>query len=234
MSDPEKVVMSWSGGKDSVLALCELLRSLDVTVFELLTTVAEPYGRVSHHGVRTELLDRQAGALGLKLRKVGIPDPCTNHEYERLMADEMARYRSLGITTIAFGDIFLEDLRSYRERTLDGCGFKAMFPIWGRDTTELLSTFIDLGFKAYITCVDGTKLSREFAGREINASLIDDLPDGIDPCGEYGEFHTFVFDGPIFHESMALSVGEVVERDTRYFAELLSVYEEAAGVEGVT
>ncbi len=229
MNRIRKVVLSWSGGKDSAMALYELGRRRDLRVVELLTTVAEPYDRISHHGVRAELLDQQAAAVGVPLRKLSLPDPCTNDDYERLMAREMARCRDLGVGTVCFGDIFLHDLRAYRERKLAAVGMKAIFPIWQRDTREMVQTFIDLGFRAYLSCVDGNKLPRSFAGRPIDAALIRDLPEGVDPCGENGEFHSFVYDGPLFDAPIDLTVGEVVDRDTRFFAELLPQGNDRAG-----
>ncbi|OHB83381.1 MAG: hypothetical protein A2V98_12395 [Planctomycetes bacterium RBG_16_64_12] len=226
MPDKEKVVISWSGGKDSALALYELQKSGRYEIVGLLTTVATEYGRVSHHGVREELLRAQAEAIGLPLDVLYLPSgpsgSCTFEEYEELMGRTMAKYREAGVLLVVHGDIFLEDLREYREAKLAKVGMKALFPIWRRDTTELVRSFIKLGFKAYISCVDGEKLPATFAGRAIDAELLGDLPDGVDPCGENGEFHSFVYDGPIFKRPLAIRVGEVVSRDTRHFAELLS------------
>ncbi|MFQ5913126.1 MAG: diphthine--ammonia ligase [Nitrospinota bacterium] len=222
MREKERVVFSWSGGKDSAMALFELRRSGRYETVSLLTTVAEEYERISHHGVRTELLERQAAAVGVPLHKVCLPaGRCTNAEYEAVMEKAMLEYKNAGVSTVAFGDIFLQDLREYRERNLAKVGMKAIFPIWGRDTTEMVHAFIDSGFKAYLACVDSAKLSGAFAGRAIDADLIRDLPDGVDPCGENGEFHSYVYDGPIFHRPVGVTVGEVVLRDTRYFVDLL-------------
>ena len=225
MTDPEKIVLSWSGGKDSALALYELRQSQRYEIVSLLTTISREYERISHHGVRTELLEQQAAAVGVPLQKLYLPstDPgaCTNKEYEAAMKTVMMEYADAGIRTVAFGDIFLEDLRVYRESKLSTIGMQALFPIWKRNTTELIHTFIDLGFKAYLCCVDGEKLGKAFAGRAIDADLIRDLPRSVDPCGENGEFHSFVYDGPIFARAIRVTVGEVVRRDSRYFADLL-------------
>jgi uncharacterized protein (TIGR00290 family) len=221
---PEKVVLSWSGGKDSAMALHALLRDDRYEVIGLLTSVAEEYKRISHHGVREELLDMQAESIGLPLDKLYLPSdggvPCTNEHYEKLMREVLQPYCDSGVMLVAHGDIFLEDLRAYREKNLARLGMRGVFPLWKRDTAQLIQTFIRSGFKAYLSCVEG-KLGAAFAGRAIDADLITDLPDGIDPCGEYGEFHSFVYDGPIFREPVNVVVGEVVCRDTRYFADLL-------------
>jgi uncharacterized protein (TIGR00290 family) len=233
MPDKPKVVFSWSGGKDSALALHELQKSDRYEIVALLTTVADGYRRVSHHGVREELLDRQAEAIGLPLDKLYLPAgpsaTCSFEEYEALMGRTMARYRDAGVMLVAHGDVFLEDLRQYRESNLAKLGMKALFPIWGRDTAELAGTFLRLGFKAYLTCVDGEKLAASFAGRALDGQLIDELPEGIDPCGENGEFHTFVFAGPIFRRPLEIRVGEVVTRDGRHFADLLLTSATTAG-----
>jgi uncharacterized protein (TIGR00290 family) len=222
VSNRERVVLSWSGGKDSTMALYELRRSTRYEVVALLTTVAREFDRVSHHGVRVDLLEQQAAAVGVSLDKLYLPrERCTNEEYAALMERAMCEYREAGVWTVAFGDIFLEDLRTYRERNLARVGMRGVFPIWHRDTAELVRTFIGLGFRAYLTCVDGTKLGREFAGRAIDGALLRDLPVEVDPCGENGEFHSFVYDGPIFRRPVAVTVGEVVARDVRYFADLL-------------
>ena len=218
----ERVALSWSGGKDSAMALYELRGSGGYEVVALLTTVAREFERVSHHGVRVELLEQQAAAVGVPLHKLYLPpDRCTNEEYEALMERTMLDFCARGIRTVAFGDIFLADLRAYRERNLAKVGMRGLFPIWHRDTAELVRTFISLGFRAHLACVDGAKLGREFAGRAIDATLLRDLPPEVDPCGENGEFHSFVYDGPIFHRPVGVTVGEVVARDSRYFADLV-------------
>ena len=218
----EKVVLAWSGGKDSAMALHALLTSSQYNVVSLLTTISEQYERISHHGVRVELLEQQAAALGIRLHKLYLHQTnCDIADYEAAMKKVMLEYKEKDVLTVAFGDVFLQDLREYREHNLAKVGMKGIFPIWHRDTTEIVQTFIDLGFRAYLTCVDGEKLGKEFAGRPIDADLIRDLPDGVDPCGENGEFHSYVYDGPIFQRPVGVSVGEVVLRDVRYFADLI-------------
>lgn len=204
------------------MALHALLGSGRYEVVSLLTTVSKQYERISHHGVRVELLEQQAAALGIRLHKLYLHQAnCSIEDYEAVMKKAMLEYKEKNVRTVAFGDIFLQDLREYRQRNLAKVGMKAIFPIWGRDTTEIIQTFIALGFKAYLTCVDSEKLGAEFAGRPIDADLIRDLPDGVDPCGENGEFHSFVYDGPIFRQCVEVSAGEVVLRDVRYFADLI-------------
>jgi uncharacterized protein (TIGR00290 family) len=220
----EKVILSWSGGKDSAMALHALLKSDRYEIVSLLTTVSRQYERISHHGVRVELLEQQAAALGIPLHKLYLTQAnCSLEDYEALMKKAMLEYKDNDVLTVAFGDVFLQDLREYREHNLAKVGMEAIFPIWGRDTTEIVRTFIALDFRAYLTCVDSEKLGREFAGRPIDADLIRDLPDGVDPCGESGEFHSYVYDGPIFQRPVGLSVGEVVLRDVRYFADLVPI-----------
>jgi uncharacterized protein (TIGR00290 family) len=190
----------------------------------LLTTVSKQYDRISHHGVRVELLEQQAAALGIQLHKLYLPQSnCSLEDYEALMKKTMLEYKDKDVLTVAFGDVFLQDLREYRERNLWKVGMKAIFPNWQHDTAELFERFIALGFKAYLTCVDSEKLDEVFAGRQVDEDLIRDLPDGIDPCGENGEFHSYVYDGPIFKWPVGVSVGEVVLRDVRYFADLIPI-----------
>ena len=221
---PEKVVLSWSGGKDSAMALEALLADDRYEVVALLTSVAEEYRRISHHGVREELLDLQAQSIGLPLDKLYLPSspsgPCSNVDYEKLMRAALQPYCDAGVMRIAHGDIFLEDLRAYREENLARMEMRGVFPLWKRDTGELIQSFIRSGYKAYLSCVEPV-LGESFAGRAIDADLIADLPEGVDPCGENGEFHSFVFDGPIFSKPIDVVVGEVVCRDTRYYADLL-------------
>lgn len=220
----QKVILSWSGGKDSAMALYALLKSRRYEVVSLLTTVSEQYGRISHHGVRVELLEQQAAALGIRLHKLYLTQAnCSFEDYEALMKKAMLEYKYKDVLTVAFGDIFLQDLREYRERNLAKVGMQAIFPNWHLDTAELFQTFIALGFKAYLTCVDSEKLGMDFAGRPVDADLIHDLPDGIDSCGENGEFHSYVYDGPIFQRPVGVRIGEVVLRDVRYFADLIPI-----------
>jgi uncharacterized protein (TIGR00290 family) len=221
----ERVVMSWSGGKDSAMTLHELLRAGEHEVVSLLTSVSEEFRRISHHGVRESLLDEQAKAIGIPLRKVYLPSGesggCTNEVYEAIMAKEMAAYRDQGIFTVAFGDLFLEDLRAWREANLARAGMRGIFPVWKRETNEFAREVIARGFRARLSCVEG-RVGPAFAGREYDEALLRDLPAGVDPCGENGEFHTFVFDGPIFRAPVSVQVGETVMRDGRYYADLTS------------
>jgi len=227
----ERVLFSWSGGKDSALALYELLRDPRYEVAALLTTISEAYRRISHHGVREELVEMQATALGLPLHKVYLPSsaagPCRNEQYEELMGRALAELRIQGLSAVAHGDIFLEDLRAYRERNLARIGLRGLFPIWHRDTTALVRDFVGLGFKAYLTCVEG-RLGAKFAGRSIDERFLQDLPAGIDPCGENGEYHSFVHEGPIFRRMVPVKLGVVVEREGRFYADLLAAGAPAA------
>ena len=216
----QPVLFCWSGGKDSAMALHALRRQSNVRITGLLTTVTETYDRISMHGVRRSLLVRQAESLGLPLHEVKIPPQCVNPVYEARMRDALLQEKSNDACCVAFGDIFLQDLREYRERNLAQLKMTAIFPIWKRDTRELASEFCTKGFRAIAVCVDPKKLSREFAGRELDESFFRDLPVCVDPCGENGEFHTFVYDGPIFSTAIAVEHGEVVERDGFYFCDL--------------
>jgi len=216
----EKILLSWSGGKDSCMALYEVQRSQSYEII-LITTVTEGYDRISMHGVRRILLERQAESLELGLTKIYIPQNATNEDYELRMKEAIAKHQKEGAGSVAFGDIFLEDLRKYREENLLRIGMRGMFPIWRRDTSELIRRFIDSGFKAIVTCVDPKVLNPSFAGRVIDDDFINQLPAQVDPCGENGEFHSFVFDGPIFRKEIKFSVGEVDLRDSFYFCDLL-------------
>jgi uncharacterized protein (TIGR00290 family) len=222
MSRPEPILFCWSGGKDSAMALYVLLQRKDIRVTALLTTVTEGFERVSMHGVRRELLQRQAESLGLPLQEVRIPPQCVNPIYEARMGAAMQAACEQGIRRVAFGDIFLEDLRAYREKNLAKLGMEAVFPIWKRDTRELARSFVESGFKARTVCVDPRVLDRSFAGRELDEAFFQDLPMNADPCGENGEFHTFVYDGPIFQKPVKCRTGEVVERDSFVFCDLLA------------
>jgi uncharacterized protein (TIGR00290 family) len=214
------VLFCWSGGKDSAMALQVLRQQRDLRVVALLTTVTEGYTRISMHGVRRGLLLRQARAIGLPLHEVRIPPQCVNPVYEARMREALLSQKENGVRYVAFGDIFLQDLREYRERNLTLVEMSAIFPIWKRDTRELAQEFCAMGFRAVAVCIDSKKLSREYAGRELDESFFRDLPAGVDPCGENGEFHTFVYDGPIFSDAIAVERGEVVERDGFYFCDL--------------
>ena len=217
----EDVLFCWSGGKDSAMALHALRAADDCRVTALLTTITEEYDRISMHGVRRVLLERQAESLGLPLHPVLIPPHCINAIYEARMKEALAQHFEQGVRRVAFGDIFLEDLRVYRENNLAQVGMTAIFPIWKRDTRELAREFVQLGFRAIAVCVDPRVLDASFAGRELDPSFFADLPSAVDPCGENGEFHTFVFDGPVFKTPIACRTGEKVMRDGFCFCDLL-------------
>jgi uncharacterized protein (TIGR00290 family) len=212
--------LAWSGGKDSALALREPRRA-GTAPAALVTTVTEDYGRISMHGVRRTLLRRHATAAGLPLVEVGIPVGCTNDVYERRMAAAFASPELASVEEVAFGDLFLEDIRAYREGRLAAAGRRARFPLWGSDTAELARRFLAAGFRAILVCVDRRVLDASFAGRAYDEALLADLPAGVDPCGENGEFHTFVTAGPIFTAPIPCRRGEVVERDGFVFADLV-------------
>jgi uncharacterized protein (TIGR00290 family) len=218
---PEEVLFCWSGGKDSAMALHALREQGDCRVAALLTTITEQYDRISMHGVRRVLLEQQAESIGLPIHAVPIPPQCINTIYEQRMEEALAEHFARGVRRVVFGDIFLEDLRAYREKNLALVGMGAIFPVWKRDTRELAREFVRLGFRAITVCVDPRVLDASFAGRELNSSFLDDLPPGVDHCGENGEFHTFVFDGPIFRAPISIQVGEKVMRDGFCFCDLL-------------
>ena len=220
----EKVLFTWSGGKDSAMSLYVLRKFHNYEIAALLTSVTEDYDRISMHGVRRVLLEQQARSLGLPLEILYITRNSSNEEYEAKMKEKLLQYKSQGVFSVVFGDIFLEDLRKYRENNLAQIGMEGIFPIWKRDTTELASTFIDLDFKAVITCVDSQSLDGKFVGRYFDNSFLSELPPKVDPCGENGEFHSFVYDGPIFSERIRFRRGKVVLRDSRfYFCDLIPV-----------
>jgi uncharacterized protein (TIGR00290 family) len=216
-----KAWLAWSSGKDSAWALHVLRASPEVEVVGLLTTVNEVHDRVAMHGVRRSLLQAQADALGLPLVLAPIPHPCSNEEYERVMAAAVARARDEGVVAFAFGDLFLQDIRRYRESRLDGTGVRTLFPLWGRPTRALAEEMIAGGLRARVVTVDPRHLSADFAGREFDRELLADLPAGIDPCGENGEFHTFAWDGPMFRGPVDMRSGVVVEREGFVFADLV-------------
>lgn len=219
----EKVIVSWSGGKDCALALHEIQMTGNYEILSLLTTVTEDYDRISMHGVRHILLKQQVESLGLQLEEVYISKNTSNEEYEFKMRETLTKFQGFGVSRVAFGDIYLEDIRKYREENLAKIGMKGIFQLWKRDTSELLRIFIDLGFKAIITCVDTKVLDQKFVGRIIDDKFLAELPHNIDSCGENGEFHSFVFDGPIFKERIGFTTGEVVLRDSFYFCDLIPV-----------
>ena len=221
-SSNEPILFCWSGGKDSALALHALLQQ-KVPIAALLTTVSETYDRISMHGVRRELLQQQAESIGLPLHEVRIPPQCVNPIYEARMEEALRVHYMAGVRSVAFGDIFLEDLRAYREKNLARIGMTALFPIWKRDTRDLVRQFLADGFRAITVCVDPKVLAPSFAGRELDESFFRDLPPKVDPCGENGEFHTFLFAGPIFRQPIPFARGEVVERDGFTYCDLLPV-----------
>ena len=216
-----KALLAWSSGKDSAWALHVLRGSTDVEVVGLLTTVSAAHDRVSMHAVRTTLLEAQAAAVGLPVRTVAIPSPCPNDVYEAAMERALAAARADGIGAVAFGDLFLEDVRRYREDRMSGTGLVPLFPLWGRPTLALAEEMIAGGQRATLTCVDPRVLDRSFAGRAFDAALLRDLPAGVDPCGERGEFHSFAWDGPAFRKPVPVAGGAVVERDGFVFADLV-------------
>ncbi|MDP3063399.1 MAG: ATP-binding protein [Chloroflexota bacterium] len=216
-----KALVSWSSGKDSAWALHTLRREGRVELAGLLTTFNRAAGRVAMHAVRERLVEAQARALGLPLVKVLIPSPCSNEEYEQAMGEAMARAKADGINAVAFGDLFLQDVRRYREEKLAGTGIEPLFPLWGLDTSTLARQMVEARLRAYVTCVDPKQLDPSFAGRAYDEQFLDDLPPGVDPCGERGEFHTFVHDGPMFQRPIPVVLGQVVHRDGFVFADVL-------------
>jgi uncharacterized protein (TIGR00290 family) len=227
---PQRVWLAWSSGKDSAWALHVLRATPAVRVEALVTTLNEVHDRVAMHAVRHSLLRQQARALGLPLRVVPLPDPCPNAAYEARMEALLAEARAEGVTHMAFGDLFLEDVRAYRERQLAGTGVEPLFPLWGAETGALARRMVAAGLRAWITCVDPRRLPRDFAGRRFDASLLEALPPDVDPCGENGEFHSFVSEGPGFAAPLAVRPGEVVERDGFVFADVLPAEEAAPAV----
>ena len=218
---PTPTVMSWSGGKDSALALHALLMDPNIDVRGLLTTVTDGYDRVSMHGVRTELVTAQSTALGIPLWTVHIPPSATNEQYERATRDALTVMRQSGIEAIAFGDLHLADVRAYRERLVADTRLRPMFPLWGKPTALLATDFIRDGFRAVLVCVDPRQLDVSHCGSEFDRALLQALPSATDPCGERGEFHTFVYDAPMFTQPIATQRGVVVERDGFVFCDLL-------------
>jgi uncharacterized protein (TIGR00290 family) len=220
----KQVVLSWSGGKDSSLALAALQADDRYEVVGLLTGITDGYDRVSIHGVRRVLVEAQAAAVGLPLYEVRLEQRSSNAAYEAAFTSALQSLRLAApdVSHIAFGDLYLEDVRAYRERLLTGTGFEPLFPLWQRDTTRLAHEFIDVGFRAVLVCVDTTQLSADFAGHAFDRILLDTLPPGVDPCGEAGEFHTFVWDGPPFQSPIPITVGETILRDERFaYTEIL-------------
>jgi uncharacterized protein (TIGR00290 family) len=216
-----RALLAWSSGKDSAWALHVLRQQGEVEVVGLLTTINQAFDRVAMHAVRAELLRAQAGAAALPLTTVALPWPCSNAEYEAAMGEALAAARRDGVDAVAFGDLFLEDVRRYREERMAGTGMRPLFPLWGEPTDALARRMIAGGLRARLTCVDPRALAPAFAGREFDAALLAELPPSVDPCGERGEFHSFAYAGPMFARPVAVRGGEVVERDGFVFADLL-------------
>jgi len=217
----KKTFLSWSSGKDSAWALHVLRQLPDIEIAGLMTTVNRPYQRNAIHAVRLELLRRQADAVGLPLHIIELPSPCTNAEYEAALGNFVTEAKHEGIECMAFGDLFLEDIKEYREAKLSGTGITPLFPIWRMPTDQLAKEMISSGLRAVVTCIDPQQLSASFAGREFNEQFLMDLPASVDPCGERGEFHTFAFDGPMFGKPVPIEVGEIKEREGFVYADLL-------------
>jgi uncharacterized protein (TIGR00290 family) len=215
-----KILVSWSSGKDSAWMLHVLRQDPALQIGGLLTTMNEHFDRVAMHAVRRRLLEAQADAAGVPLRTVPLPWPCTNEEYEARMRTAVGQAVADGFTCVAFGDLFLEDVRKYREEKLAGTGLAPLFPIWGIPTDELAARMVDTGLRSVLTCVNPKHLDRSFAGRQFDRTLLNDLPAGVDKCGERGEFHSFAWDGPMFKHPVSITVGEVVERDGYVFADV--------------
>ena len=225
MSILRKTLICWSSGKDSAWALHVLRQQSDVEVVGLLTTVNAVHERVSMHAVRAELLRAQARAVGLPLLEVPIPDPCSHQQYGAAMARALSAARADDVSCVAFGDLFLEDVRRYREEQLRGTGLTPLFPLWETPTRELADSIVASGMRARLTCVDPRHLDRTFAGRDFERALLEDLPRGVDPCGENGEFHTFVYAGPMLKEPLRICTGEVVERGGFVFADVVPLWQ---------
>ena len=215
-----KTLLSWSSGKDSAWALHTLRQDPQIELAGLFCTVNQAFNRVAMHGVRVKLLQRQADRLGLPLQIIYIPYPCSNEQYAQVMSEFVTQARAAGVTHFAFGDLFLEDVRCYREERLQGTGISPIFPLWGSDTRELSQTMVTAGLRSVLTCVDPKQLSKDFAGRIFDATLLRDLPADVDPCGENGEFHSFAFDGHMFAQAVDFTLGETVERGGFVFSDL--------------
>ena len=222
----EKILVSWSGGKDCALALHELLRTGDFEILALLTTITKDYKRVSMHGVRTALIDLQGKALGLPVEKVHLTNSSSNEEYEERLTKTLTRYKGEGVRSVVFGDLFLDEVRKYREKNLTRIAMEAVFPLWGRDTNVIAQQFVNSTFKAVITCVDSRALDKTFIGRSIDKQFLSALPTSVDCCGENGEYHSFVYDGPIFNQRISHKTGQVILRDNRfYYLDLMPLFD---------
>ncbi|MBV5257595.1 diphthine--ammonia ligase [Synechococcus moorigangaii CMS01] len=217
----KKALMSWSSGKDSAWALYTLKQDSDIEVAGLFCTVNKEFDRISMHGVRIELLKKQADCLGLPLEIIEIPYPCSNIEYEKIMGDFVTQAKNRQIEYFAFGDLYLEDVRHYREEKLKPCGIQPIFPIWGIPTEQLAQQMIQSGLKTRVVCIDSQRISTDFLGREFDKKFLDELPKTVDPCGENGEFHTFVVDGPMFQKNLEIQLGEQFQREHFVYVDLL-------------
>ncbi|MGC9015018.1 MAG: diphthine--ammonia ligase [Thermoproteota archaeon] len=215
--EKEKVLVSWSGGKDSSLALYEIQKNESYEIVALFTTITKDYDRVTMHGVRRELLEEQARAIGVALHEVFIPKNVSNEEYNKIMEREMKDAKEKGVSAVVFGDIFLEDVRKYREENLSKVSMKGIFPLWKRNSRKLVEDFIRLGFKAVVVCVDSNALTKDYIGKIVDEEFLEKLPSNVDPAGENGEYHTFVFDGPIFKKKVNFKKGEIVFRENRFY-----------------
>lgn len=224
-----KILLSWSSGKDSAWALHLLRQQPQYEIAGLVTTINSAFDRVAMHSTRRALVEMQAEAAGALLLPVPLPWPCSNEKYESIMADVCAQALGQGVTAIAFGDLYLADIRAYRERQLQGTGLEPLFPLWQIPTGQLAREMIDAGLRAKLVCVDPRKLAPEFAGREFDAQLLADLPAGVDPCGENGEFHSFAYAGPMFDREIPVAVGERVERDGFWFCDVLPARRDEPG-----
>ena len=218
----KRILLSWSSGKDSAWSLHVLRERAEYEVVGLLTTFNEAADRVAMHAVRRELVEQQAAAVGLPLWAVPLPWPCSNDQYEAAMGETCDRALGEGVAGVAFGDLFLEDVRAYREKQLQGTGLQTIFPVWGMATRDLAREMIAAGVRAKLTCVDTKKLNGSFAGCEFDEAFLADLPEGVDPCGERGEFHSFVYAGPMFNAELRISVGGTVVRDQFVFADVIA------------
>jgi uncharacterized protein (TIGR00290 family) len=223
----KRTFLSWSSGKDSAWALHVLRQQSDLEIAGLFTTVNQIYQRIAIHGVRLELLQRQAEAVGLPLHIIDLPYPCSNSQYEKKMEEFIEQSKRQEIEYVAFGDLFLEDIKEYREAKLSGTGITPLFPLWQRPTDKLAKDMISGGLRALVTCVDPLQLPASFAGREFNEEFLLTLPDHVDPCGERGEFHTFALDGPMFIKPVAVELGEIIEREGFIYADLLPAADRA-------
>ncbi len=218
---PPRALISWSSGKDSAWAFHQVRRDDALDIVGVLTTVTQPYGRVSMHGVRESVLAQQVKRIGLPLFPVYLPAPCSNETYQARMAEVLGALGEEGTTHVVFGDLFLEDVRAYREAQMKAVGMTPVFPLWHRDTAQLAREMLAHGLEATITVVDPMQLDPTFAGRSYDATFLDDLPEGVDPCGEQGEFHTVVTDGPMFDSPISVAIGDVVEREGFVFADVV-------------